>query len=218
MTKEPSDRVTDGREPPPPSWLFPFLPELLLKRLHHLNAQKKPSQFPPSKGLEFGTEDKARGRGALQEVHVLSSDLKWLAGCSRPGTAWWFSGPESFRFSNYLYLAPSGGAERRQSGESPEVVQDRLRSGVSVGRERKSWGGRDGGKGRKVGRKEANGETRLRERRIETDTAPQDENTSCHQTRACLSLGEGTGADYCRLFLPHQDPGDTVSAQPEGSS
>ena len=152
MTEEPSDRVTDGREPPPPSWLFPFLPELLLKRLLHLNAQKKPGQFPRSKGLESRMEVKARGRGALQAVHLLSSDLKWLDGRSLPGMAWWFSGMESFGFSNYLYLARSGGAERRQSSEHPVAVLGRLRSGVSVGRERKSPGREGvGGDGRRKG-------------------------------------------------------------------
>lgn len=107
-------------------------------------------------------ENKARGRGALQAVHVLLSDLKWLDGRSLPGMAWWFSGMGSFGFSNYLNLARSGGAERRQSSEYPVAVQGRLRSGVSVGRERKSRGGRgregrEGGKGRKVSRKGAKG-------------------------------------------------------------
>ena len=208
MTEEPSDQGTDGREPPPPSWLFPFLPELLLKRLLHVNAQKKPGQFPRSKGLESSMEVKARGRGALQAVHLLSSDLKWLDGHSLPGMAWWFSGMGSFGFSNYLYLAWSGGAERRQSSENPVAVPGRLRSGVSVGRERKSRGGREregreGGTGRKVSRKGANGEAVLRERGTGTDTVSQDENTSCHQTQACLSLGEGT---WRRLLLALPPP------------
>lgn len=68
---------------------------------------------------------------------------------------------QSLWLGNYLYLLRSGGAtgaKRRQSRENPGALQGPQRSGVSVGRERKSLGGREGaGRGEKeerVGREQ----------------------------------------------------------------
>lgn len=134
-----------------------------------------------------------------------SLGLKWLDGCHLPGVAWLFSGMQSLWSSNYLCLTPSGGPERRQSSENLVALQDPLRSGVSVGRERKSQeGGREtvgrGGqeeRGGRVSRKEAKGEMGPSERAIGADTISRDKNTNCHQTQACLSLGKGTCGSYC---------------------
>lgn len=160
-------------------------------------------------------------------MHMSSLGFKWLDGCHLPGVAWLFSGMQSLWSSNYLCLTPSGGPERRQSSENLVALQDPLRSGVSVGRERKSQeGGREtvgrGGqeeRGGRVSRKEAKGEMGPSERAIGADTISRDKNTNCHQTQACLSLGKGTCGSYCwGSSSPAQDPGDAAPAQPEGAA
>ena len=141
-------------------------------------------------------EDRTGGRGVPYKVHVSSLDLKWPDGCRLPGMVRLFSGMESLWFSNHLCLVPSGGAERGQSGENLVALQDPLRSGVSVGRERKSQeGGREavgrGGqeeRGGRVSRKEAKGEMGPSERGIGADTISQDKNTNCHQTLSGMCL------------------------------